>query len=144
MTRIVVDASVVVKWYLAEPHSDSARALLRSGYEFVVPDLLFAELANVAVKTARRGAITADEAALMVDLVWRGTFVVHPVQTLAGEAFHAAMKCHISAYDACYVTLAKRLGTHCVTADRKLYEAVKKTPLRDFIAWIADEPLFLM
>ena len=56
MTRIVVDASVAVKWFLPEdfrrcayvPHPD---------YELLAPDLLWAELGNVLWKKHRRGEL---------------------------------------------------------------------------------------
>ena len=42
----VVDASVVAKWIAPEPDSPLAEALLDD--ELIVPDLLFAEVANMA------------------------------------------------------------------------------------------------
>jgi predicted nucleic acid-binding protein len=43
--RLVIDASVAVKWVVPEPESDRAEALL--DHPLVGPDLLFAECANV-------------------------------------------------------------------------------------------------
>jgi predicted nucleic acid-binding protein len=44
----------MLKWFLPEVHSDAARALLDPAHEFVVPDLLFPEVANAIWKKARR------------------------------------------------------------------------------------------
>ena len=43
MSVLVVDASVVVKWFVPEIHSDAARRLLVLPHEYIAPDLLFAE-----------------------------------------------------------------------------------------------------
>ena len=52
---LVVDASVVAKFYFEEEDSDRARSLLTSGKVFAAPDLLWLELASVAAKRVRRG-----------------------------------------------------------------------------------------
>ena len=46
MSVFVVDASVVVKWFVPEVHSDASQRLLILPHEYVAPDLLFAEAAN--------------------------------------------------------------------------------------------------
>jgi predicted nucleic acid-binding protein len=58
--RLVVDASVAVKWVIAEGGSDSAERLL--DHPLVAPDLLFAECANILSKKVRRGEVTKEEA----------------------------------------------------------------------------------
>ena len=40
MSRVVVDASVAVKWFLPEIHSEAALRYLDGDYERVAPDLL--------------------------------------------------------------------------------------------------------
>ena len=55
MSAFVVDASVVVKWFVPEVHSDAARRLLTLSHEYFAPDLLFAETANTIWKKIRRG-----------------------------------------------------------------------------------------
>ena len=62
MNRLVVDASVAVKWYIPEIHGDEAERILGSGYEMCAPDLLYSEVANVLWKHARRDAITVERA----------------------------------------------------------------------------------
>ncbi|MEH2024315.1 type II toxin-antitoxin system VapC family toxin [Nostoc sp.] len=54
MRRYVLDASVAIKWFVLEVHSDKARRLLTSNYTFLVPDFFFAEVANVLWKRVRR------------------------------------------------------------------------------------------
>ena len=57
----VVDASVVLKWFLPEIHSDAARRLLEAAHHYVAPDLLFPEVGNALWKIVRRGHLSADE-----------------------------------------------------------------------------------
>ena len=47
MSRIVIDASVAVKWFLPEQDSDAARAILHFGHDLLAPDLLYAEVGSV-------------------------------------------------------------------------------------------------
>ena len=58
--RVVVDASVAVKWYLEEDHAAPARRLLDGTYELIVPDLFFMEIGNVLWKRWRRGELDDD------------------------------------------------------------------------------------
>lgn len=46
MSIVVVDASVVIKWYLPEVHGEAALSLLASPDDFIAPDHLFAETTN--------------------------------------------------------------------------------------------------
>ena len=57
MSVFVIDASVVVKWFVPENHSGAARRLLALPLEYIAPDLLFAETANtICEEDPPRGA----------------------------------------------------------------------------------------
>ncbi|MGH8512394.1 MAG: type II toxin-antitoxin system VapC family toxin, partial [Gammaproteobacteria bacterium] len=62
MSRWVVDASVAIKWFLPEVHSESANRLLRVDYQLLSPDLIWAEFGNVLWKKWRREEIEAEVA----------------------------------------------------------------------------------
>lgn len=66
MTLLVVDASIVVKWFLPEIHSASALRVAESDRTFISPDLLGAEVANVFWKKLRRGEVTVHEGRRLV------------------------------------------------------------------------------
>ena len=57
--RIVVDASIALKWVIPEPDSDAANALRAA--ELIAPALWLAEAANALWRHARLGKITAAE-----------------------------------------------------------------------------------
>lgn len=63
---VVVDASVVLKWFVPEAGSDAASRLLASEDRLEAPDLLFAEIANAIWKKVLRGQLTRAESQLLV------------------------------------------------------------------------------
>ncbi len=63
----VIDASVAVKWFIPEPHSDRADGLLkdflRQSIVLTAPDVLVAEVGNTLWKrSAGRGEIPVSQA----------------------------------------------------------------------------------
>ena len=58
---IVVDASVAVKWFVAEENHEEARAFLRKTEPFVAPDLLVFETLNVRRREQRRSELTEEQ-----------------------------------------------------------------------------------
>jgi predicted nucleic acid-binding protein len=124
----VVDASVVIKWFLPEIHSDAARRLLERDHEYLAPDLLFAETANTIWKKMRRGELSPGQGErLVIDL---GTIAVEtvPVRTLASDAYSLAATTGRTVYDALYLALALRLDTQMITADERLVKALAGNP----------------
>lgn len=51
--KLVIDASVAIKWVVDEPGTTEALALRRKA-KLIAPDLLIAECANILWKKARR------------------------------------------------------------------------------------------
>ena len=127
MTPLVVDASVVVKWFVPEEHSEAARSLLQlSDHAFFAPDHLFAELGNTVWKKVRRGELDAALApALVADMA---RVAIDPVSTqvLMADAYAIAARVGLTFYDGLYVALAKRLGAPLVTADRKMVDVLRR------------------
>jgi predicted nucleic acid-binding protein len=60
--RVVVDASVAVKWVIPEVLSDQADAVRGRADHVLAPDLLLPEAANALWKKLTRREITAREA----------------------------------------------------------------------------------
>lgn len=129
--RAVVDASVAVKVFVPEVHSAEARELLarftqEDDAELVVPDLFFVECANVFWKWVQRsGYPSRDVQEHLRDLTGLG-FTVLPIQFLAEDALEIALKHKVTAYDACYIAAAAKLGLPLITADEKLVKQVEK------------------
>ena len=128
MSLFVVDASVVVKWFVPEIHSNAARRLLVLPHEYVAPDLLFAETANTIWKKTRRGELTAEEGQQLVADIGQIAVEVVPCRALAEDAHALANATGRTIYDSMYVALAVRLNTRSITADERLEAALKKIP----------------
>ncbi len=86
MSVFVVDASVVVKWFVPEIHSDAARRLLVLPHEYIAPDLLFAETANTIWKKIRRQELTTEEGQQLVADIRQIAVETVPCRALAEDA----------------------------------------------------------
>lgn len=125
---VVVDASVVVKWYVPEQNHERARALrdayVEGAYDLHAPALLPFEVVNAL----RYGGGYDDpdrlrEAAESLPgygLELAGFGSIDGVAT-------AATALDITVYDAAYVALAASLGTTLYTADRRLVDSTTGT-----------------
>lgn len=129
MSLFVVDASVVVKWFVPEVHSDAARRLLTLPHEYIAPDLLFAETTNTVWKKVRRQELSAEDGQRLVTDIGRIAVETVSCRALAEDAHHLAHATGQTVYDALYVALAVRLDTGLITADDRLAAALKRVPL---------------
>jgi len=124
----VLDASIVIKWFVPEIHSDAARRLLAYRHDYIAPDLLFAETANAIWKKVRRGEVSPRDGERLVADIGRVAVDTVPCRTLAADAYALASASGQTAYDAMYLALAVRLDTRMVTADERLTAAVASLP----------------
>jgi len=125
---VVVDASVVIKWFVPEAGSDAASRLLASEDRLAAPDLLFAEIANAIWKKVQRGQLTRAESQRLVSDIENIAVDTTPCRALAGEAHTLAIITSRSVYDSMYVALALRLGTLVITADARFFHALQSFP----------------
>lgn len=139
MTLLVIDASVVVKWFLPEIHSVAALRVAKSGHTFIAPDLLGAEVANTFWKKHRRKELTDKEAARLIDDFQRLDITMTPHQRLLPDAFALAATASHPVYDCLYLALAHQSDCQLVTADRRLYKAFSKGEQERRSIWIEDQ-----
>jgi predicted nucleic acid-binding protein len=117
----VVDASVVLKWLLAEPSEEADDLLethLNGSDPLVAPELLYYEVGNVLVtKTKLSAQETSDLFGYFVDLHIEA-------YSLGADEYKTtidlAHRYKLSVYDAAYLGLAMALDIRLVTADRRL------------------------
>jgi predicted nucleic acid-binding protein len=138
MKPLVVDTSVIVKWFLPEEDSEQA-LLLRDSYlegslALIAPDLMLSELANVLWK--RRDLIDKDTSLLMLgDLLALGIDIV-PSEGLVALAYSLAWQYDRTVYDSLYLALAKSKNCRMITADERLYNAVGAS--LPFVSWLRE------
>lgn len=138
MTRVVVDASVTVKWFLSEDHSREAMVLLDSAFERIAPEFIVIEVASVLRKRFLAKKITnANGERTLVELL--SLVGTKHTAHLVPHAFQLAVTHGCSAYDALYVALAVDEGCQLVTADRRLYNSLAPH-LPETMLWIEDVP----
>ena len=122
MVEIVVDTSVVVKWYIPERHHEQARALrdayLDGACDLVAPALMPFEAINALRYSGHYDGDRLEEAskslpAYGIDLV--------PF-TNTGPVAEIATDLDITIYDASYIALAETLDTKAYTADGNLLD----------------------
>lgn len=138
MSRVVIDASVAVKWFLPEIHSDIALRLIDPAYELLAPDLLYAEFGNVLWTRARRKDLTDAEAGDIIKTFRAIKLEAHPTADLLETAFAIGRVLDRTVYDAFYLALAVARSCRMVTADRKFYDAAARSPFASNVSWIVE------
>ena len=129
----VVDASVGIKLFVAEPLSDEAHALFARLADdpparLHVPDLFYIECTNILSKVVRRLGLASEDALLYVEQLGQLALRSRPTAELAADALDIALGYYISAYDAAYVALSARLGVPLFTANERLVRALAGAP----------------
>jgi predicted nucleic acid-binding protein len=119
--RIVIDASVAVKWVLDESGSEAAVAL--RDQELIAPALWLAEAANALWRRVRTGEITAVEANARLSELRRAPVASLSMEPYLDPALELAVEMGHAVYDCIYLALALRHRTHVVTADRRFVSA---------------------
>ncbi|HEY0832622.1 MAG TPA: type II toxin-antitoxin system VapC family toxin [Azospirillum sp.] len=128
--RLVVDASVGLKWALREPDSPQALALLGSDEDLLVPDFWLNEATNVLWVQVLKGGWTPEEArkglALLQD-------ALPPTETadlgLHAVALDIALAVNHSPYDCLYAAFAIAMGAErLVMADGPFLKAIRRHP----------------
>ena len=119
----VVDASVIAKLLLDEKGSDRVRELWRLKKRWLVPEILFVEIANTL---ATKPVITADQITEGLELVYDlGLEVVSTNKVSLVEAARLAKQKGTAVYDMLYAVLAKALKIELLTADENFAQKTK-------------------
>lgn len=117
-----MDASVALKWVVAEEGSEEASAL--AGESLSAPSLLLAECANALWVKARRRELTSEEVLERLALLRRAPVHLVPVEELADDATRLALELNHPVYDCLYLALALRQECNLITADDQFVRAV--------------------
>ncbi|MEW8960089.1 MAG: type II toxin-antitoxin system VapC family toxin [Moorella sp. (in: firmicutes)] len=138
MRIFVIDASVAVKWYIPEPHSELAVNLLERAAEgdcrLWAPDLIYAEVGNVLWKKCMRGEIGEEDARKILGaMAQKFPARVAGSQPLLPAAFEIACGYKRTLYDSLYIALAVAKNGVFITADERLVNALLPTSLGLFV-----------
>jgi predicted nucleic acid-binding protein len=139
MKRIVVDASVVVKWFIPEIHSTPAARLLDSDVVLYVPDLISPEFGNILWKKVRRNEIGREDAEEILRAFSRLPFEIRPSAALLPAAFELAVTFDRTVYDSLYLALAVAEDCAFITADAKFHATLAASSFAQHVQWVEDE-----
>jgi predicted nucleic acid-binding protein len=116
----VIDASAIVELMLVGERADAVERAVRNVH-LAAPDSINPEVLNTVRGLERSGQIDGERAAEMVD-----DFLTVPITRMATLDLTSAvweLRRNLTAYDACYVALARELGAELITGDRRLARA---------------------
>src|SRR5215207_5827915 len=119
MRKVVVDTSVVVKWFVPEIHSTAAARLLDPEIYLAAPDLVSSEFGNTVWKKVRRREITRDEASEILTAFESVGVETHASRGLLHVAFQLALTLDRTVYDSVYLALAIALDCPLIAADAR-------------------------
>lgn len=136
--RLVVDASVAVKWLI--PEDGSVAAVELYSRDLHAPTLLRIEIGNVLRTLSTRGALTDDQARGAFDLLLNALVTWHePDPELLHNSLEIAMTLKHPIYDCVYLALAIDVGAALVTADRRFYRAASaKAELTGIVSLLGE------
>ena len=140
MSCYVVDASVAIKWFLPEIHSEAALRLRSSRDRLHVPARMTLELGNVLAKRIRRGELTRAEGDVVLKELKQLPLQRHADERLFPAAYRLALDTQRSLYDCLYLALAEAVDGMMVTADRKFYSSLTGGSYGRRVLWVEDLP----
>lgn len=113
----VVDASAIAAVLFGEPEATTVVGQLAGG-RLVAPALLCYEVASIAWKKIRRNLAQRDEFMAAFQLLGRMAVDITDVEH--AEVLRLADATGLTAYDASYLWLARKLNAELITLDRRL------------------------
>lgn len=138
--NFIIDASVVIKWFIPEVHWQHAVKLQSyADAVFYAPDFLQLECTSILTKKVRRKELSLNDANTIQELLLQMPMQFHPWQALLIDSGQVAHQTYRSVYDCLYLVLAKQLDGNMVTADKKFYDALKDSKeWGQYVLWIED------
>jgi len=123
----VVDASVIVKWFVEEEGTKEALGVrdahIEGSVKIIAPELLPFEVLN-ALHFKR--LFKASELGEIAEALEAYSFELRPLRgDYARRTLEVASESRLTVYDASYVTLAEMEGAEFVTADAKMAGALR-------------------
>lgn len=130
MTRICLDASLIVKWLTPEEGSVEALQLYKRWVSqriiFIAPSLLDYEVGTVLRQKIVRGLLHVEDVFPICDLYHRlGILLFHTARFVEQAVSAAATLGEPTAYDVAYLLVAKQQRTELITADERFFQRAK-------------------
>lgn len=130
MAGLVIDASVAVKWFIAEDRAAEAHRALTAEFDLIAPTSILFEVFHALWDAARTGRIPANRLAEFAEVVPAPFAVLTPIEHLYAAATALARTYPLSIYDCAYLALAQREHAELVTADERMFEVARKARVK--------------
>ena len=135
--KLTVDASVVAKWFLTEPHAEEALQLLAPRIRLHAPDIMLVEYANIIWKKVHRREIPDPQPYLEELAKLPEAVTLHRSTDLLDGAARIAIDMDHPVYDCLYLTCADATSSVLITADNRL---AKKAAGNSVEVWTIGSP----
>lgn len=124
----VLDASVVLKWFLIEEGTQEALELKKE-YEageisIAAPDLLIYEVINVLRFKKHFSEIILKKS--LDSLIALNLELFSPSEHIIEESIHISCHTNLSIYDCSYLALSHQLNTLLITTDKTVFNSAKQ------------------
>lgn len=136
--KLVVDASVAVKWFVKEEGHEEALAILDRGDECIAPDIFVPEVAGVLLKKLRIGDLIPGQVTEGISAAVSNVTLIE-CKKLVQSALEIAVELSHSVYDCLYLACAMHSGAVMVTADAKFETVAQKFGYGGFVKIIGQE-----
>jgi len=135
MSKVVVDASIALRWVLRDEKEARVDAVLEEWAatltQMLAPPLFPAEVTNALYLPTRRRRLSLEEADLALSTIMLlGVQVTEPAGLYSRSLELAASCSATNAYDAQYVALAEIEDCELWTADERLEASMRSLPSR--------------
>ena len=130
--KLVVDASVAVKWFVEEEGSDSAHGLLESRLgqmgllELIAPEFLLVEVVAVMGRRARSKLVRSDYPARVLRALRKLHLGLTPDAELLDHATQLSITPRHPVYDRLHLALSRRFSARTATFDTGLSEIARR------------------
>ncbi len=126
---IIVDANIVVRLWMRGQYADEIELVWERDSHWLVPDIFWVEIRSALLGYIRAGELSLDRAHALMRTA--PSIVTRPQESgqvnpdeadVLPDTLGVALDYGLSAYDAIYVALARRLQTPLVTLDRRIVQ----------------------
>lgn len=121
--NLVVDATIAVRWFVAAPRWEAARALKEPGVQFFAPEIVLADIGDLLERLVAERELESDDAKLVMHTAPKAFARLFPVMLLRDRALAIALEHKLSIARCFYLALAEWEGAPLVTGDDILHGA---------------------
>lgn len=141
MRRVVLDASVILKWYLTDENYGAKAMDLLFQYtsnelEILAPSLLEYELVNGLLIAQRKSRIKEEDFVKAIEGFIDLGIKLIDLSAFYSKLLHFFRDYQCSIYDASYLAIADKERIMMITSNRELYNMVKRD--LKWVKWIGD------